>query len=272
MRAIPAGFVHADRQILAHPVHREAEIELALRHGLPAVFHLPGLGSTLRKRLHHGRDVEPGHLREVDRLGQALDDAGDADLVHHLGELARTRGAEQLHRARIAGDNKLGLGERLWVAAHHHREHAVLRTRLAAGNRGVEEMRGAGSGGGMKFAGNVSGGGRVVDEDRAGLEAQEGALVAGGDLAQIAVVAHAAEYEIRVPRGLLRRRRHLPAELGNPGLRLAGCAIIDGEIVPALGADMPGHGIAHDAQPNKRNFAHRAPPTVADISLASPAG
>src|SRR5205823_4262796 len=41
-RAVAAGLVEAHREVLAHPVDREAEIEAALGHGLPAVLHLPG--------------------------------------------------------------------------------------------------------------------------------------------------------------------------------------------------------------------------------------
>src|SRR5258705_12247213 len=33
----------ADAQVLSHPVHRKAEIELVIDHGLAAVLHLPGL-------------------------------------------------------------------------------------------------------------------------------------------------------------------------------------------------------------------------------------
>src|SRR5690242_10081214 len=52
-RPVALGLVHDDGEVLAHPVHREAEIELALVHGLPAVVHLPGLGRTLADGLHH---------------------------------------------------------------------------------------------------------------------------------------------------------------------------------------------------------------------------
>src|ERR1700741_2555071 len=38
--AVAAGFRNADREVLAHPFHRKAEVELALVHGLVAVVHL----------------------------------------------------------------------------------------------------------------------------------------------------------------------------------------------------------------------------------------
>src|SRR6267378_5332387 len=43
----------ADAQILSHPVHREAKIELVLDHGLAAVLHLPGLRSALGDNVEH---------------------------------------------------------------------------------------------------------------------------------------------------------------------------------------------------------------------------
>ena len=121
-------------------------------------------------------------------------------------------------------------------------------------------MCAAAGGGIVKLAGNVGGGGGVVDEHRAGLQAMERALLACGDLAEVLIVANAAEHEIRVLRRLPGGWRQLPAIFRNPRPSLAKRAIIDGEIVPALGADMPGHGIAHDAQADKCNFAHLAPP------------
>ena len=71
-RAVAPRLVEHDRQILAHPVDREAEVELARRHGLPAILHLPGLGRTLGDRRQHLVGVEAGALGEVDRLGQRL--------------------------------------------------------------------------------------------------------------------------------------------------------------------------------------------------------
>ena len=121
-------------------------------------------------------------MREVDRLGQALHQPGNADLVHHLGELARARRAEQLHRAGVAADHRLGLGEGFGIAADHHGEHAVLRAGLAAGDGRIEKMRAAAGGGIVKLAGDVGRGGGVVDEHRAGFQAVERALLACGDL------------------------------------------------------------------------------------------
>src|SRR5215813_6081093 len=53
VRAIAPRLGEADRQVLAHPVDRKAEIELALVHGLVAVLHLPRLRGSLGDGLDH---------------------------------------------------------------------------------------------------------------------------------------------------------------------------------------------------------------------------
>ena len=89
--AVAARFVQADAEILAHPFHREAVIILARRHGLVAVLHLPALRRALGDHLHHRLDVQARGAGEAEAFRQALHHAGDADLVDHLGELARAR-------------------------------------------------------------------------------------------------------------------------------------------------------------------------------------
>ena len=78
MRPVAARFAHADGEILAHPIHREAEIELAGRHGLVAVLHLPGLRRALGDGGDERLDVEPGLLGKVDAFGEALNEARSA--------------------------------------------------------------------------------------------------------------------------------------------------------------------------------------------------
>ena len=95
--AVLARFAEGDRQVLAHPVDREAEVVFGGVHGLVAVLHLPGLRRAFGDDRDHRLDVEAGLLAEVDRFREALHQPGDADLVDHLGELAR---AGRLARAR----------------------------------------------------------------------------------------------------------------------------------------------------------------------------
>src|SRR5262245_26574356 len=65
MRALAAGFIEADGEILAHPIDGETEIELAGEHGLVAVLHLPGACRSLRDDLDDRLHVEPHLLAEM---------------------------------------------------------------------------------------------------------------------------------------------------------------------------------------------------------------
>src|SRR5260370_16642208 len=47
LRLVALALGETDAEILAHPVDGEAELELALDHGLPAVVHLPALPPPL---------------------------------------------------------------------------------------------------------------------------------------------------------------------------------------------------------------------------------
>ena len=71
-------------------------------------------------------------LAKCERLGEALDQAADADLVDHLGELAGARRPDQVDRSRIGFDHRLGFAEIGLVAACHDGEGAVFGAGLAA--------------------------------------------------------------------------------------------------------------------------------------------
>src|SRR5260221_6068293 len=58
----------ADAQILSHPVHRKAEVELVVDHGLAAVLHLPGLRRAFGDYVEHELRVQAGLDGEVDTL------------------------------------------------------------------------------------------------------------------------------------------------------------------------------------------------------------
>ena len=98
-------------EVLAHPVDGEAEVELVRRHRLAAIVHLPGLRRALADHVEDLLDVEPGAHGEVDALGESLHQAGDADLVDHLGQLPRAGAAHQRHRARVDGEHGFGARE-----------------------------------------------------------------------------------------------------------------------------------------------------------------
>ncbi len=226
-------------------------------HGLVAVFHLPGLRSALGNGGDQFLDVEAGLHGEVQPFGKPLNRPGDANLVHHLGELPAAGRAHQIAGARIGGDHLLGLGERGLVAAAHHREHAVLGAGLAARNRRIDEIEAALFRFGVKLARDLGRSGGVVDHDGALGDPGEHAVVAEHDLAQIVVVADAGHDEILALGGLLRRRRGFAAAiLRDPFFGLGGGAVVDRDLVAALVLEMPCHRVAHHAEPDKRHLRH----------------
>src|SRR5690606_4648605 len=166
-------------------------VELAVLHGLVAVRHLPRTGRALADDLDHRLDVEPGLFGEVEAFGEALDEAGDADLVYHLGKLAGARGAEAAADAGIGRDHRLGAGIVRFRAAAHDREDAVLRPRLAAGDGRIDEADRGGRRRRGEFAGDRGRDRGVIDEDRARGHAPEGAFGAGAYGAQVIVIADA---------------------------------------------------------------------------------
>src|SRR5262249_15145463 len=131
-RAVLARLLQDDGEILADPVDGEAEIELALGHALPAVIHLPGLSCALRDRVDHLHHVELCRFCKVKRLGERFDQASDANLIDHLGELARACWADQVYRTRVGLDYRFCFSESFLVSPDHHRQRSGLRTRLAA--------------------------------------------------------------------------------------------------------------------------------------------
>jgi hypothetical protein len=144
----------------------------------------------------------PARWPKAMRLGQALHQAGDADLVDHLGQLARARWRRAACTARAeAMATRLGRWSKAaGVAAAHHGEQAVLGARLAARHRRVDEVQARALGRGVQLARDVGRGGGVVDEDGAGLHAGEGAVGAQRDAAQVIVVADAGRTRCRRPR------------------------------------------------------------------------
>src|SRR5215472_10203015 len=258
--AVAACLGETNSEVLAHPVHGEAEVELAGRHGLVTVFHLPGLRRSLGDGGDQLLDIEVGALGKMQRLGESLHEPGDADLVTHLGELAGAGGAHQVAGTRIGRDNLFSSPKWLRVAAAHHGERAVFRSGLATRHRGINGIEAALAGGGIEFAGDLGGCGRVIDEHRAFCNAMKGAIRPEHNLAHIVVVADAGHDEILTLGGGPRGRRGTPAELGHPLLGLGGGAIVDCNVVTTLDLEMTGHRIAHHAKSEKRNLCHEAPP------------
>src|SRR5690606_17411336 len=91
-----------------------------------------------------------------------------------------------------------GFGARIGcgIAACHHRELAVLCTRLTAGNGSIDEVKAALLRLRRQLARDFGGGGGVVDEHHAGTCRGEGAVGTGAHVAQVVVVTDAQEYEV----------------------------------------------------------------------------
>ena len=198
----------------------------------------------------------------MDAFREALDQARDADLVDHFGQLARAGRPEQLAHAGIGRDHRLGAGIGFGAAAAHHGQHAVFRTGLAAGHRGVDELETGLGGGGIEFAGDLGGGGGVVDEGGALLHAGESAVRAEGDRAQVIVVADAAHHEILAFRGGFGGGCGLAAELLRPGLGFGRSPVENRDLVTTFFHQMACHGKTHHAETEKSDFSHVCNPGV----------
>ena len=176
-------------------------------------------------------------------------------LVDHLGELAGAGRTHQPAGPGIGGDHRLGPGIRVRRAAAHHRQHAVLRARLAARHRRVDEPGGAFRGGRGELARDRRRGRRVVDEDGAGRQRREGAVGSDRHRAQVVVIADAGEDHLGTGGGFGRRRRPRAAMLGRPFLRATRGSVENGDLV-APGGEMPCHRKPHHAEPDECDARH----------------
>jgi hypothetical protein len=70
------------------------------------------------------------------------------------------------------------------------------------------------------------------------------------------VIADASEDEIGVSGGVSGCGCDPSAKFRGPGFRLGARAVVDGNVVLTARREMPGHGKAHDAEPDEGDFAH----------------
>ena len=87
-RTVALGLVKHQPQVLAHPVHRKTKLKFVGHHGFAPVVELPALCGTLANHVEHLVHVQPGVLAKGNGFTQTLHQPGNANLVHHLGELA----------------------------------------------------------------------------------------------------------------------------------------------------------------------------------------
>ena len=246
--AVAVRLVEDDAEVLAHPLHGEAEVELALRHRVAAVLHLPALRGAVLDDVDHGVGIEARLHREVDALRQPLHDAGDADLVHHLGELARPGGPHQRHGLGVRAHHRQGERvERLVVGAAHDRQLPVLGTRLTARHRGVDEADAELGGRFGELLRHLGRRGRVVDEDGARTGTGEHTVGSVHHVADVVVVADAEEHELGAVGRLTRRRSGTVAVERDPCERLLRRAVVHRHLV-SLAGEMAGHGGSHDPE------------------------
>ena len=216
MGTVVLRLVEANAQILAHPVDREAEIELAL--GSWSCGGSPSARSPQRP-WRSPRSPPPCRGRphaEMDGLRRALHQAGNGDLVAHLGELARARRAEQLAHARIVRRS----AARPWHSRPASPPHMTVSTPFSAPACPPE------TGASMKPKPALLGGPMQVRarswprpscgrrRPRPASSPCEGAVRPGRDLPQIVVIADAGEDEIGILGGL-------GAASAPPGRRIA---------------------------------------------------
>jgi hypothetical protein len=128
-------------------------------------------------------------LAEGDALGQALHQAGDADLIDHLGELTGARRADARHCLGHGHCHRLNDIERRLIAAAHHRQCAVDGAGLTAGDRRVDEVQAACKRSRMQLTRDGCRRRGVIDEDRLTAHPDKRAVIAERNRAQVVVVA-----------------------------------------------------------------------------------
>jgi hypothetical protein len=164
--------------------------------------------------------------------------------------------AHQTNHLGVGGNDRLCLLEHGFVTAAHHRQLAVFRASLATRDWRVDETKSAIFCRGVKFARYFRRCGGVVDEDRALAHRAKRPVRANRYLAQIVVIADAGKHKVLAPCRFGRRFCKSAAMFLGPFFGLRGCAVVNGDLVPALVLQVCGHGVAHDAETKKCNFCH----------------
>ena len=93
----------------------------------------------------------------------ALHQAGDADLVDHLAQLAAAGRPHQTHHARVALDHGLCRCIGLLLATDHHGQHTIDRTGLTTGYRRIEKTQAMLGRNSRQLTRHIGRGGGVID-------------------------------------------------------------------------------------------------------------
>ncbi|KAG5734595.1 hypothetical protein E4T56_gene8609, partial [Termitomyces sp. T112] len=175
-QAKAASFIQRQPQILAHPVNGKTEIELFLRHRVPAIVHLPAFRRAAADCFEHLVQIEMFGLRQTDRFGQSRRHAGQCDLVDHLGRLSGARFADMHDAPRIGAHHGCGGGHRIGPSAAHQRQRARLGARLRAGHGRIDAADFLVACLNRDLAGDAGGNRGMVDEQPPRMQRGEHAL------------------------------------------------------------------------------------------------
>ena len=214
---------------------------------VPRFVHLPGLRGAFRDHVEHQLCVEPGAHGQVQPLGQPLHQAGNADLVDHLGKLARAGRAEQGDGAGIGVDNALATIEYRGLSAHHDREHTVDRARFAAGYRRVHEAEAALRRVCRQLLRDAGRRGSVIDENGAGAHPLEGTAGADRHRAHVVVVADAGEDDLVADGRFGGGGGGFSGKFAGPPRGFRRRPVVDGHVMAGF-RQMSGHVVAHDPE------------------------
>ncbi len=202
-------------------------------------------------------------LAKVDGFGEALHQAGNADLVDHLGQLPCAAFSHQADEFCEAFDDRLGLVESILVSTAHYCQDTVFGTCLTTGNRSIDEAAALVLGRCIKFTGNFGRRCGVVDKNRAFFQSMKGTIIAGRDGAQIVVVSDAGKDEVATFSCFLRGLGEVAAIFGSPFLGLRSRAVIDRDVVPTLVFRYPAIGYPMTPRPINATFAMTTLPSHA---------
>jgi hypothetical protein len=147
-----------------------------------------------------------------------------------------------------------GRVERCRVAAAHHGEHAVLRTGLAAGHRRIDKLQAQ-----VRACGNSS---RATSADAVvwSTRPRPGFMPAKAPSGPSTTERRSSslptqQNTMSAPRAACAwRGRRAPLNSAAQASALAGGAVVDRDLV-AGARQVAGHGVAHDAQAQKGDFA-----------------
>ena len=220
---------------------------MPLQHGVTAVFHLPALCRALVDGVEHFLHVKTGYLAECNGLGEALNQPGNADLIHHFGELPAAGFTHAGASSGKSGNYRFSAIEHLLAGAAHDRELAIFGSGLPPGNRCIHEMHPLRAGKGIEFTRHPGRGGGVIHQGASGPHARQGSIVAQHHAAQVIVVSDATKYKIGVGRCFTRGRSRYTAALAHPLRRFGRRAVVHRDLVPST-HQVGGHRVAHNAQ------------------------